>query len=577
MKGDLRVIKNKYGENMAKLCRSIFPDLFESPGLLPFLLLSHFDSSRMLYDDLIKYNLVSKFRNYIYSLTRSSDDVICVQDVRTPEELLDMANYDLYECKSEVDIQRFRKYYKKEEELCTFNGGRLNGFRVFFAVKKNVDSIKREDFLSPSRDDEYGTSVISIQFTKDDAHILSIKNRYNHTVTNPDSTFGNNLDNIIPGLTEAFGDRYGLVQRVVRSSFEIPGYVVGNDGKYYKYNYEFNNIFYCSNNVILNAYDVKKYPKEKYIVCDYFVIDLVNKKVSLFDDRIRDSFVDDFVDIKKIVVVNEDGYKKVIFEFEEGNDIIMVLNSNNCLVKYYNSNALQINSYYLSRCKYLEDISLPNVEIIRNSFLHRNNSLVGISIPNVKFIGDGFLYNNKCIRTVNLPSVSKIGNDFLYNNNSLSEIYFNRVFEIGNSFLYNNDKLSCIMMPNVHVIGDEFLYFNSLISSIGLDNVRIIGNSFLYNNICLSRVFLPRVEVVGNKFIYKNKAICFVRMDNVKKIGNDFLFNNDSLTSISLPNVLSVGNYFLYNNLSLMRYFLPEGAVLGSYFCDSLVKKRRLL
>ena len=40
--------------------------------------------------------------------------------------------------------------------------------------------------------------MISIQFTKDDAHTLSIKNRYNHSVNDPDATFSNNLDNIIP-------------------------------------------------------------------------------------------------------------------------------------------------------------------------------------------------------------------------------------------------------------------------------------------------------------------------------------------------------------------------------------------
>lgn len=80
----------------------------------------------------------------------------------------------------------------------------------FFAVKKNADEIKRENFTNPQRQDEYGTSVISIQFSKGTINDLSIKNRYNHSVNNPDATFSNNLENIKPGLTNSFEQHYGL-------------------------------------------------------------------------------------------------------------------------------------------------------------------------------------------------------------------------------------------------------------------------------------------------------------------------------------------------------------------------------
>lgn len=89
---------------------------------------------------------------------------------------------------------------------------------VFFAIKTNVDSIQRKHFLNPERQDEYGTSVISIQFTKDESCTLSIKNRYNHRVINCDATFSNNLDNIIPGLTRSFEKYYGLKQKKLITS-----------------------------------------------------------------------------------------------------------------------------------------------------------------------------------------------------------------------------------------------------------------------------------------------------------------------------------------------------------------------
>ena len=65
---------------------------------------------------------------------------------------------------------------------------------------KDVDKIKRGK--PPQRDDEYGTSVISIQVFKEGGFI-SIKNRYNHTVQNCDNTLNSNPDNIILGLSDA--------------------------------------------------------------------------------------------------------------------------------------------------------------------------------------------------------------------------------------------------------------------------------------------------------------------------------------------------------------------------------------
>lgn len=50
---------------------------------------------------------------------------------KTSKELLSEAGYNLYECKSEEEIQYFKRYYVPSEALCTFKGGRLETNYVF--------------------------------------------------------------------------------------------------------------------------------------------------------------------------------------------------------------------------------------------------------------------------------------------------------------------------------------------------------------------------------------------------------------------------------------------------------------
>ena len=280
---DLKLIKKHYGEKMMHLCRELFPSILETKGLLYSLMSRKFHPTRHLYYDIVNNHYEDEFKSIIFSLIKKQSNT--KQNInKTPKELLDEAGYILYECKTEEDIQSFKKYYAPGEALCTFRGGRLERCFVFFAVKKDVDKIKRKE--TPARQDEYGTSVISIQFTRGKLNTLSIKNRYNHTVDNPDSTFSNNLDNIIDGLNESFYKEYGFNFDLEGSNIEIPGYVIasynrdtenGMDGKYYKYNFERNNIYYCPDNIIVDNFCVKQFDKSKYLIIDNFILDLTHK------------------------------------------------------------------------------------------------------------------------------------------------------------------------------------------------------------------------------------------------------------------------------------------------------------
>jgi hypothetical protein len=459
---DLKVIRKKYGEKMYHFCRESFPTLLEEPGKLLKLLSDNFHESHSLFDDIVANGKESEFKNFIYSLVDVENNNELGM-AKTPEELMSEAGYVLVECYNEEDIQKFRKYYAPGEELCTFKGGRLNSCRVFFAVKKNVLDIKREDFKKPKREDEYGTSVISIQFTKDETNTLSIKNRYNHTVVNPDATFSNNLDNIIPGLTESFERYKGIIQMYKIKNFEIKGYVMANDGKYYKYNYEINNVYYCPDNIIIDNFNVKRYDKSRYLIIDYFIIDLSNKSISLYDKKLSDSFCDVIKDINKIEIDNIDSGKK-----------ITILGDNN-----------------------------KSLEIITD----KAGKIISLKMNKIYDIGDKFLSYNTSLQKFTAENLTEVGDDCLCFNNTLQELYFPNLTMVGHQFLICNTSLQKFTAENLIMVGCRFLPYNTSLQKFTAENLMEVGDDFLRRNNTLQELYFPNLTEVGDWFLNNNHKL----------------------------------------------------------------------
>ena len=457
MNDDLTIIKKNYGEKMMHLCRSLFPTILEIPGKLSELLLDNFAPSKFLYDDVSGYQ-IDNFKNYIYSLLDEKQEDINTN--KTPTELLNEAGYNLYECKTEEDIQKFKKYYKSGEELCTFNGGRLNKCHVFFAVKKNVDEVKREDFINPKREDIYGTSVISIQFTKGNVNTLSIKNRYNHTVDNPDATFSNNLENIIPGLTKSFEQVYNFNINQNEKNFKPHNYIKANDGKWYKYNYEINNIYYCPDNTIIDNFEVVKYDPDTYLVVDYFILNLHNKKMFLYDSNLNDSFVDGLQDIKKINIIKENDTKKIEVLTDNDNEVTIRIDKYNRIISYENKELVSVNDNFLCENETLSDITLPNLEYVGDNFLYNNRGLEKISFPKLETVYDYFINWNMIINQVDLPNLKYCGDLFLFENENLEFLSLPNLEEVGYSFLGSNKKLKFLNVDKLQQVDGNFLNSN---------------------------------------------------------------------------------------------------------------------
>ena len=575
---ELKKIKKVYGENFMKSCRDLFPTLLEQEGMLYEILSSSFsDNCKNLYEDIIKVNCEEKFKSYIYSKVDVENPEKKKIEEKTPYELLKEVGYNLTECLTEEEIQKFKRYYKPREELCTFRGGRLNSCVVFWAVKENAEDIKREDFDNPKREDEYGTSVMGIQFNKHGRCTVSIKNRYNHTVNNPDATYGNDLDRIAPGLTKSFEKllqrQYGLeLNSSNLESFELPGYVVANDGKYYKYNMEIDGDYYCPGNIVIKNGEVIQIGKpEEGLLVDYFYIDKRNKTIKVCGD-IRDSFVDDLQKIENIEVVKseEENISRIIKVYLQDIEepVLIGIDENNQIVKYVNKNLTNIGKRFLSCNKGLAKIEIPNATQVGDYFLAWNEGLTKIEMPKLIEIGNGFLYGNKGLTQLKLPNLRQVGENFLSYNEGLNKLEVPKLTETGNDFLFRNEKLTKLEMPNLTRVEDCFLYWNKGLTQLEMPKLTETGNDFLFRNEKLTKLEMPNLTRVGYKFLYSNKGLTQLEMPKLTRAGGCFLSTNKELTKLELPRLTQVGDRFLCSNKMLIRLEVPKLPELREQFSE---------
>lgn len=612
---DLKYIKKFYGEKMMHLCRQFFPTILDKEGALTEIMQKNFAPTRALYDALVEQEKTDTFRKYVMAIFDDRETFLSIGEAKSPVELLDEAGYILYpECKTEDEIQSFRKYYASGEELCTFRGDRLYSCRVWFAVKKNVDQIKRENFKNPQREDEYGTSVISIQFSRQGGWI-SIKNRYNHTVANPDSTFSNRLDNIAPTLDYSFRHHFGLPQMVLdgESTLRLDNFVMANDRKFYHVNLRVDNFCFCEDNVVLSDGAVTQFDKAYDILMDNILVNKRSKKVEvlsgLFD--YDDSCLDGMGKIDRIdEIPKEHGEKDIVLTNHEGKNVIFTINRYNQIIGYVNNNITTVKDSFLRYNRYIKNVSLPHALFIGNYFLANAENVENVDIynvekigsecmqfcdgierlylPYVKEIGDGFLAYNRTITGFSAPELRTIGDNFLQISSEIKDVTMPLVSSVGDNFIENCVDMKNIDLPNVQVVGKNFLQYNRFITSIdfpklercgdnflstdealetaNLLNLEYCGRNFLFSNFNLRSIDLPKLKACGDSFLCYNNDISSVNLPKLEECGNYFMNNNIMLKSISLLNLKNIGSHFMEYNSKIVRVFLPKTEKIGTDF-----------
>lgn len=455
----------------------------------------------------------------VYKVSKKSN----YETNKKPIELLKEAGYEAFVVKNLKQQNSIKKYFRKDEELCTFRDPqRYKNYYMIHAVKFGADKIKPAK--NPERQDEYGTSVISIQIVKTGGFI-SIKNRYNHTVNCPDDTFDNNPDKIILGLTNSLRNYFNVEFNV--SEKILPDNYIFVGDRLVQYNRELNNIYFGSNYYVKGSEIIKLKP-ESQIMVDFIVFDMENKTMFTPNNNDGNTYkvLSEAFSGKKIQRKKDND--KIILSTEDGNRIVV-----------------------------------------------KNGNIIGLSLPNIKEIPDDFMSYPNSLEYIELPNVKKIGNKVLSFHNAIKSINFPKVEEIGDFFLYVNNCLETVIMPCVKKIGVCFLRDNRFVKSIDMPDVEDLGNCFLDRNEILTSVNLPKVKRIGNFFLEMNDSLKTLDLPKVKKIGSVFMSNNNTLISLKIPNVKDIDNIgdFLENNKSLVHIEMPEKF---KNLAENLLKRNKL-
>ena len=356
-----------------------------------------------------------------------------LESQKDPLELLSDAGYDAFYVENLTQQNSIRKYFEPNEELCTFRDSeRYKNFYIIHAVKKDVKNIKRDK--EPFRESPYGTSVISIQIAKGGGFI-SIKNRYNHTVNDPDATFNNNPDNIIPGLTAALKKKFNV--DFMTANVEIPiNYRLIND-QLVRFNYESDNIYFGEkyyfigskitklntdyevmlDNVILNTKTGKLSSPVKHSAwlpasLNIFQQEMAGQKIKISKDKTTGETV--------IYLIDKDNNTEEFLRTKNGCTTVWHLYKTTDIQdigRFHETMLREVYAPHLKTmgwnvfggCPNIEVLYAPELEEMGNFCFGQNEVLKKLYLPKLKTMNDGCFWYNKVIEILYAPELKEMG------------------------------------------------------------------------------------------------------------------------------------------------------------------------
>lgn len=537
-------IKKQNGERFAKAIRAYDNGIFDIENL----------------DQIVKYagREAEPIMDYLVSLKGVEIAEHTVS--KTPLQLLDEAGYDAYYADTLEKQNAISHYYADGEELCTFRDPhRFEKYYIINAVRKDVDDIRREDFPNPEREDKYGTSVLSIQVLKTGGFI-SIKNRYNHTVQNPDNTLNSNPDNIIEGLSMAIKQHFN-VDFSSKKAYLPRGYTYIND-KLIKYGREENNI-YVGDSFYVKDGEVTELNKDYQEMIEHaFILDKKNGTITDICG-IDSAFAD--------VLQNEITGKKISVSKDKETDTTIILADG--------QEVCTLQSGEITRLNLLETTELPD------NFLSKFelNSLEELNAPKLKRIGN-YSFNNVYDFKMNLPELEEIGDRSFYNGTHY-DLDMPKLKKVGQetlSYWYVSEDYAFDCLEEV---GDFSL---SHIKTSSFPRLKKVGRHFCETSLQYAEtLYVPELEEVGKDCFCSINYMPELNFPKLRIAGHNFLraVGDSSNKRINLPNLEQVGRNFMCNDsrwaqyegdYSLDEFNAPKLKTVGVNFmghCTDIQKK----
>ncbi|MBR3913291.1 MAG: hypothetical protein IKJ28_03570 [Alphaproteobacteria bacterium] len=505
-KSTYELIKKQNGETFAQAIRETDESIFYIPNIV----------------SIVKYAGKKAEPIIPFLISLKQIDFNEIETGKTPFELLAEAGYTSFVADTLEKQNSIRHYFQQDEELCTFNDKhRFENYYIIHAVKHNAHLLKRKNFAHPDRQDEYGTSVISIQLLKRGG-LIKITNRYNHQVENQDSTFDNNPDNIIEGLSYALRD-YFQVDFATRLTGVPNGYILVNNCPI-KYNSEINNVYFGDSFYVKDSTITDINPDFQYTLNNCFILDLKEKKV-LNPANIDDCFAE--------VLTAELTGKKLKFVKTENNTQQLYAD---------NIQILEIKDGYIT------NIYLPHTTHIGDNFLSTDTHVQNFSAPKVRTVGNRFLASRTQMNSCSLYNVRVIGNQFLYKMNGFKDISYPNVQIIGSDFMPNNTKGKTLYLPNVRIIKDNFLQNNDTVINGYFPYLQQIGNNFMPYNYQAKKMYIPEVKIIGNNFLAMGVQLIEIYTAELACIGHNALRDSENISKFYAPKLSQTGNNFLISH-----------------------------
>ena len=433
------IIKRQNGENFAQVVRKFDSSLFEIENL-PFILKYAGRYPEPLLD----------FLSMLKNVTIKE-----VENPKNPFDLLSKAGYKAYLVDTHQKQNEILKYFAKGEALCTFEDNtRYQQYFLIYCIKEGAENLKRSDFKVPKREDEYATSVISIQILKRGGFI-KITNRYNHTVDYPDNTFNSNPDNIIEGLSAALKNHF----KVDFSASQVPlpeGYIYLN-GQIVEYDYERDNIYFSNTYFVENG-KIIKINKDYQLIADRFILDLKEKKILNPLDE-HDSFpmvVNAELQTKKsLLVERKDKHTWCLW----GDQVVLMEVTDNLIKKINLPDTKIIPSCFMSYDTKLERIYAPNVRVMGKNSLRKAPKLESFSMKSLELMGERCVCSSE-LKKLFMPKIEKIGDQcftlyYMRNPGKMKSLFFAQLKEIGWG-CFSGYKIEELYLPSCQKIGGSF-------------------------------------------------------------------------------------------------------------------------